>query len=112
MPYILQKIHLIILYYYLYPLYHNLYENYDKFIFVNSSVIGPFIPSYYKGKWTDIYLNSLKDNVKLFGSTINTCGNPLHLSHVQSYIFAMDKHTLQYLIDVEIFSTKILMSIY
>ena len=83
---------------------NNLYENYDKFIFVNSSVIGPFVPSCYKDKWTDIYINGLQDNVKLFGSTINTCRDPLRQSHVQSYIFSMDKNTLQYLIACEIFS--------
>ena len=82
----------------------NLYNNYDNFIFVNSSVIGPFLPSNYTGKWTDIYLNGLQNNVKLFGSTINTCGSPLHSSHVQSYIFAMDKNTLKYLIKCNIFS--------
>jgi len=85
-------------------LINNLYKNYDKFIFVNSSVIGPFIPSYYKKKWTDIYIDGLQNNVKLFGSSINTCENPLELSHVQSYIFSMDKTTLQYLINCEIFS--------
>lgn len=83
---------------------NNLYENYDNFIFVNSSVIGPFLPSYYKDKWTDIYINGLQNNVKLFGSTINTCGDPLNKSHVQSYIFSMDKQTLKYLINCEIFS--------
>ena len=82
----------------------NLYKNYNKFIFVNSSVIGPFIPSYYKGKWTDIYINGLEDNIKLFGSTINTCGDPQRLAHVQSYIFSMNRETLEYLIDCEIFS--------
>jgi hypothetical protein len=83
---------------------NNLYENYDKFIFVNSSVVGPFIPSYCNHKWTYIYINGLENNIKLFGSTINTCGNPLTKSHVQSYIFSMDKITLKYLIDCEIFS--------
>ncbi len=83
---------------------NNLYENYEHFIFVNSSVIGPFLPSYYKGKWTDIYINGLQDNIKLFGSTINTLWKPLTGSHVQSYIFSMDKTTLNYLIDCEIFS--------
>jgi len=82
----------------------NLYNNYDKFIFVNSSVIGPFLHSNYKGKWTDIYINRLTNNIKLFGSTINTCKDPLRLSHVQSYIFSMDKNTLQYLFDCQIFS--------
>jgi|UniRef100_A0A6C0BI24 hypothetical protein len=83
---------------------NHLYESYDHFIFVNSSVIGPFIPSYYKGKWTDIYIDGLQNNVKLFGSTINTCAQPLQKSHVQSYIFSMDKTTLRYLIQCEIFS--------
>ena len=83
----------------------DLYKNYERFVFINSSVIGPFIPSYYKGRWTDIYLNGLKDNVKLFGSTINTCQNP-YLTHVQSYVFAMDKEALEYLIECNIFSMK------
>jgi hypothetical protein len=82
----------------------NLYKKYDKFIFVNSSVSGPFISSNFKGRWTDIYINGLQDNIKLFGSTINTINKPLTMSHVQSYIFSMDKTTLEYLIKSEIFS--------
>mgnify|MGYP000713289737 CR=1 FL=1 len=82
----------------------NLYKNYDNFIFVNSSVIGPFLPPDYKGNWTDIYVNGLQNNVKLFGSTINTIDKPLTKSHVQSYIFSMNKTTLEYLINCEIFS--------
>lgn len=85
---------------------YNLYENYSHFIFVNSSVMGPFIKS---GKWTDMYINGLKDNVKLFGSTINADGSKTidgssAQSHVQSYIFAIDKNTLKYLMDCDIFS--------
>lgn len=83
---------------------NNLYKNYDNFIFVNSSVTGPFLHSSYKGKWTDIYVNGLQDNIKLFGSTINTIENPLHKSHVQSYIFSMNITTLKFLIECEIFS--------
>ncbi len=80
----------------------NLYEQYDNFIFVNSSVMGPYL-SVVK-KWTDIYIEGLNENVKLFGSTINTCMDPLNKSHVQSYIFSMDKTTVEYLIQCEIFS--------
>jgi hypothetical protein len=86
-------------------LINDLYKKYKYFIFVNSSVIGPFMSS--NEKWTDIYINGLlKDNIKLFGSTINTCGNddPYNYSHVQSYIFSMDRITLEYLIKCEIFS--------
>jgi hypothetical protein len=83
----------------------RLYERYDHFIFVNSSVIGPFIrPGSGIVKWPDVYLGGLTGNVKLFGSTINSCHNPVTESHVQSYIFAVDKETLQYLINVGIFS--------
>jgi hypothetical protein len=85
-------------------LINDLYKNYDYFIFVNSSVLGPYLPSYYNGKWTDIYINGLKDNIKLFGSTINA--DPINFSHVQSYIFSMDKNTLEYLINCEIFTMR------
>jgi len=84
---------------------HELCDKYENYIFVNSSVIGPFIPSYCKTKWTDIYLEGLKDNVKIFGSTINTSRLPLTDSHVQSYIFAVKSETLKFLIDCQIFST-------
>jgi len=85
---------------------NNLYLSYDNFICVNSSVSGPFTPPDYTGKWTDIYINGLQGNIKLFGSTINTMGSPLEHAHVQSYIFAMDRITLKYLIDCGIFSIK------
>jgi len=83
---------------------NHLYEQYDTFIFVNSSVYGPLLQTSTPYKWTDLYLNGLTGNVKLFGNTINTCSDPLNISHVQSYLFAMDHTTLQYLIDCDIFS--------
>lgn len=83
----------------------DLYKKYDNFIFVNSSVIGPFLPPDFKGRWTDIYLNGLTDTVKLFGSTINTLMRPDTQAHIQSYIFCMNKETLEYLIQCGIFST-------
>lgn len=78
----------------------NLYKKYDKFIFVNSSVVGPFRKDV---KWTDIYLNGLTDDVKLFGSTININKDDLKYTHVQSYIFSMDIETLKFLIRHKIF---------
>jgi hypothetical protein len=90
-------------------LYNGLYKDYSKFIFVNSSVSGPYLPSYFNGRWTDIYLNGLTHSVKLFGSTINTgsltvLSDVEGLSHIQSYIFAMDYETLLFLISKDIFS--------
>jgi lipopolysaccharide biosynthesis protein len=84
----------------------DLYKNYNRFIFVNSSVIGPFYPHYYPGKWTDIYVGGLENNVKLFGSTINCIHISDFLPHVQSYIFAVDKECLDYLIQHNIFTNK------
>jgi len=84
---------------------NDLYLNYDYFIFANSSIIGPFLEDSFQGKWTDIYLNGLQNNIKLFGSTINTLNDTLYKSHVQSYIFSMNRETLDYLIQCEIFST-------
>jgi len=81
----------------------NLYVNYDKFIFVNSSVSGPYLKDN-SIKWTDIYLNGLQNNVKLFGSTINSYYYGILNPHVQTYIFSMDKEILKYLIDINIFS--------
>lgn len=83
----------------------DLYKKYDNFIFLNSSVMGPYVPNNFEGKWTDLFINGLKNNIKLFGSTINTILRPRFQSHVQSYVFAMDKTTLQYLIDCDIIST-------
>lgn len=86
----------------------ELYKNYEYFIFINSSVIGHFVPKYYKDNWTSILINGLKEDedVKLFGITINTERDPLFRSHIQSYLFCMNKNTLKFLIDKEIFSLK------
>lgn len=95
--------------------YNDIYKNYDHFIFVNSSVMGPYLPPGFEGYWTDIYINGLlQDNVKLFGSTIN-CEfflrkdielkhHPILFSHIQSYIFSMRGSTLEYLMKHDIFS--------
>ena len=89
-------------------LINNLYKNYDYFIFANSSVIGPIVPKYYKNRWTNIFLDGLVDDIKLYGSTINTCTrftcNPENDSHVQSYAFCVNKNTLEFLINKDIFS--------
>jgi len=73
---------------------------YDRYLFVNSSVMGPFIP----GKWTDIFFNRLTDEVRLVGPTINyTQCVPVH---VQSYLFCMNVETLGFLHVRKIFTTK------
>lgn len=82
----------------------DLYKNYDYFIFANASIFGPFLRPDFKGKWTDIFINGLTDDIKLFGSTINTMFKPETNSHVQTYIFSINRETLDFLIEKEIFS--------
>jgi hypothetical protein len=60
---------------------------YKYFIFLNSSVRGPFIVSYYvDARWYTIFTSRLNDHVKLVGCTINCESSP----HVQSYFWALD----------------------
>lgn len=82
----------------------ELYKNYDYFIFANSSIIGPYMELNQDKKWTDIFTNNIDNDVRLFGCTINTLNDPINRSHVQSYLFSMNKETLEFLIDCEIFS--------
>ena len=95
-------------------LHNDYYKQFDKFLFINGSVKGPFVPTYFSGNWCDIFFNGLKDNVRLFGSTINSfnCHNPIKKhrtkprfsSHVQSMVFCCEKPTLEFLIENKIFT--------
>lgn len=77
-------------------------EDYKFFIFMNSSVRGPFVPPYARGgtRWHDLFFNRLSDHVKLVGPTISCEGSPFEGNakgewrtnpHVQSYVLATDK---------------------
>ncbi len=85
-------------------LMNELYKEYDYFIFANSSIIGPYMDLNPDKKWTDIFINNIDNEVRLFGCTINTLKDPFNKSHIQSYLFSMNQETLKYLIDCEIFS--------
>jgi hypothetical protein len=70
-------------------------SKYKYFIFLNSSVRGPFIASYYDNAiWYTIFTRRLNDHIKLVGSTINCQTAP----HVQSYIWALDFEGLNLLL--------------
>ena len=45
-------------------------KNYDYYFFINSGVIGPILPHYFKSHWTEIFTNKINDDVKLVGTTI------------------------------------------
>jgi Rhamnan synthesis protein F len=90
-------------------------DKYEYFIFINTSVIGPVS---YKNEWQTKYINLIKGDTKLVGSSINIyCAREDCLleesaekffkekslsrpfTHVQTPIFVMDKECLSFLKD-------------
>jgi len=70
-------------------------NRYKYFIFLNSSVRGPFVVSYYDSSvWYTIFTRRLNDHIKLVGCTINCQIAP----HVQSYLWALSLETLDFLL--------------
>ena len=72
------------------------------YVWLNSSVRGPFLPAYLRGRlhWTEPLLSRLSPAVKLVGATIN-CGRAYELPptpHVQSYVAATDAAGLEVLL--------------
>ncbi|KAJ0309142.1 hypothetical protein COL516b_003040 [Colletotrichum fioriniae] len=64
----------------------DLYKKYKRFITMNASIRGPFLPHWAQSCWTDMYLDRLTDEVKLVGMTANCWPR----FHVQSMIWATD----------------------
>ena len=49
----------------------ELYLTYDYYFFMNSSVIGPILPHYFREKhWTSVFINKINERVKLVGTSI------------------------------------------
>ncbi|KAG4427474.1 hypothetical protein IFR05_017044, partial [Cadophora sp. M221] len=49
----------------------DLYKDYKRFITLNASIRGPFVPYWSEGCWTDMFLSKVTDEVKLVGITAN-----------------------------------------
>jgi hypothetical protein len=70
-------------------------SKYKYFIFLNSSVRGPFIVSYYDSPiWYTIFTRRLNEHIKLVGCTINCERSP----HVQSYLLTLSPDTFDFLL--------------
>jgi hypothetical protein len=77
------------------------YQDYKYFVFVNSSVRGPYLPAYMDDiTWTQAFTSQFTTTVKLVGSSINcekthwkgdVKGRTRHNAHVQSYAIATDR---------------------
>lgn len=97
---------------YSHALHHGIpLEQYEEFIFINSSVRGPFLPAYLQTPWSTLLTGQLTAEVALAGTTINILPTASHYSvefqnrhggdgpysHVQSMVFALKRDTLQFL---------------
>lgn len=75
-----------------------LYETYDYFILINSTVRGPFLPLYYDkriyGYWPELFISKLNNDVKLVGTTVNimkTWESIMLFPHIQSMFLVTDR---------------------
>lgn len=75
-------------------------DQYDYFVFVNSSVRGPFTQDGDTEHWSTKFTKKLNDSVAIVGSTINYMDG---IPHVQSMIMALDQRGLQINMDAGVF---------
>ncbi|KUJ20010.1 uncharacterized protein LY89DRAFT_695594 [Mollisia scopiformis] len=73
---------------------NDLYKGYKRFIMMNASLRGPFMPYWSNACWSDMYLSKITDEVKLVGMTAN-CWPTFH---IQSMIWATDLTGLETLL--------------
>ena len=82
-------------------------DNFDYYIFLNDTVIGPFIPRYNsKYLWHLNFISLISDEVKLVGPTINYGKYNGVSKHVQSMAFATDNVGLKLLINANILNLE------
>lgn len=99
---------------------HDKSDNYDYYIFINSSVRGPFIPTYLPIKWHEVFTSKLSDTVGLVGSSINflpkgstdseyfskKLNKTEPFTHVQTTSFALTSKSFQLLKNKNFFIVK------
>jgi hypothetical protein len=67
-------------------------DTYDYMLFINSSMRGPFLPTWYNKKehWASCFTRLLSDTVAIVGTSINTLHLTENDAHVQSMAYALD----------------------
>jgi len=96
----------------------DLWQQYDFYFFVNSSVRGPFVPTYYNQNWINLFLDQFSDEIGIVGSAIsmtpsghsisrlyhekygNLERNNHFLAHVQTTCYALSRKVLGQLIQL------------
>ncbi|KFY38290.1 hypothetical protein V495_06660 [Pseudogymnoascus sp. VKM F-4514 (FW-929)] len=70
-------------------------NKYKRYILMNASIRGPFVPRWSTQCWSDSYLNRLTDKIKLVGMSYNCHAGE---GHIQSMIWATDSIGLQHIL--------------
>ncbi|CAJ2512860.1 Uu.00g009790.m01.CDS01 [Anthostomella pinea] len=73
----------------------DLWRQYSRFITLNASIRGPFLPTWSDQCWSDAYLDRITERVKLVGMTVNCWPRP----HLQSMIWTTDAVGMAILLD-------------
>ena len=95
-------------------------DYYDFYIFINSSVRGPFTPPYLARSWSEIFTSKLKDDVHLVGASVNILPDRSDFknqykemfssectgSHVQTTSYALTREAMKHLIDIGFYKTE------
>jgi hypothetical protein len=78
-------------------------DNFNKFIFINDTCTGPFLPTYMPENitWIELLTSKLNDRVKMTGPTWNYD----IYKHIQSFCFALDREGLEILLKNKKFDT-------
>ena len=96
----------------------DLWQRYDFYFFINSSVRGPFLLEHCSEKWTDLFIEKFSDDVGIIGSVISitpfkhSIARMYHekygrldrnhelLGHVQTTCYVLSRHVLNQLIEL------------
>lgn len=92
-------------------------DKYDNFIFMNSSIKGPYLPVWFETvdqHWSECFTRFLDNKIKLVGTTINYAGAPggggprpgFENKHVQSMLWTTDKTGLEHVLNTGVLSER------
>ncbi|KAF3904473.1 hypothetical protein AA313_de0201913 [Arthrobotrys entomopaga] len=79
---------------------NKLMNRYNRFIMMNASIRGPFLPTWSDECWSDAYLDRVSDSTKLVGMTMKCDADGGRRKIMQSMLFATDRIGLQTLLPI------------
>jgi hypothetical protein len=95
-------------------------DKYEFFVFINSSVRGPFLPSYSESRWVNAFTDRLRGDVHLVGASINILpesathtrrfsaiyGYEPPFVHAQTTAYALSAAAARYLLDIGFYAVE------